>query len=494
MNRRTFFKTTTAASLAAALPLKSRAQRHVGIQIGPVSFVDEGEDQVLDNVQSLARADHIIIPVFAYNRGLAGRGYLDGEGSFDAEVPDHGLLQYDPNWFHGGYYATPNMRYYQNTVFKDFRAPEFGDYDVLAAILPKANARGLAVTAMMADNFRGNLPNADKLFGKRLDGTTRAQVCFNNPEYRAFLFGLVEDCVRSYDIDQLLWRSEKEGPLTEALHLLYFPTPQLPGCFCEFCRVRGENEGIRFERAVAGYEELVKFTQKGWRGERPADGSYVAFWRILLRFPEILQWQKLFVDSLHDLYRGLYALVKSIKPQVQVGWGFSSQQIFNHLYRADADIRALDGLTDFLKFYVYFTVGGPRMARYIENAGKSIFADLPRDQIVSLVHALMGYDEGDFETLRRKGLSDNYVYRETRRALAGAEGTGITMWPAIDVNLPAYKFFEDFHDYVRSSPDMLKKAVHAVFRAGADRLLLARKYSEMKLSNLKAIGDALAEW
>ena len=508
MKRRKFLKVTAAASVAAGLPKVSigspaetvkKTDKRIGIQIGAVSFVDEGEKQVLDNVQELGKVNTLFLPVFAYNRGLAGRGLQEGDPKFNGAVPDHGKTKFDPNWFHGGYYATPHMEYYKNTAFKDLRAPEFGDYDMLATVVPEAKKRGMKVYAMMADNIRKYPVNAEVLLQENLQGEKISKICFNNPEVKGFLAGLIEDCLRSYDLDGLLWRSEKTGPLGEVLGLTHSgsatgPGAISPGCFCQFCQKRAKEQGINFERAVAGYQDLQKFAEANVKGIKPIDGYYATFWRILLKYPEILQWQNLFTQSLRDTYKSNYALVKSIKPTLQAGWGFSSQQIYSHIFRAEADIQALSEYTDFLKFYVYYNAGGPRMAKYIDRLGSGMMGDVPREQLLQFVHKLMGYgDEGSFDEIRRNGLSEDYVYRETMRARKGAEGTKTKMWPAIDINLPSRYYWSDFNDYPINHPEGLTKAIKAVFRAGSDRILLARKYSEMQLTNLKAAGDALAE-
>ena len=129
INRRSFLKKSSAAIAGASLgasaskvypnPVNKKSAKKdikVGIQIGAVSFVDEGENQVLDNVQNLGKVNTLFLPVFAYNKGLAGRGYREGD-TLTGAVPDHGKTEFDPNWFHGGYYATPHMEYYKNTVF-----------------------------------------------------------------------------------------------------------------------------------------------------------------------------------------------------------------------------------------------------------------------------------------------------------------------------------------------------------------------------------------
>src|SRR5579864_7251322 len=45
----------------------------IGIQIGAVSFVDEGVDTVLDILQERAGVNALMLAVFTYGRGIAGR-------------------------------------------------------------------------------------------------------------------------------------------------------------------------------------------------------------------------------------------------------------------------------------------------------------------------------------------------------------------------------------------------------------------------------------
>ena len=84
----------------AAEPLSE--SKSIGIQIGAVSFVDEGTDQVLDLLQKLGAVDTIYLTTFTYGRGLAGR-QIPGH-----PFPDHGVQESDEKYFHGGNYATPH--------------------------------------------------------------------------------------------------------------------------------------------------------------------------------------------------------------------------------------------------------------------------------------------------------------------------------------------------------------------------------------------------
>src|SRR5512133_3648573 len=102
---------------AAQYAAKERAvDRMIGIQVGAVSFVDEGVEPVLDILQERASVNTLFLAVFTYGRGIAGR-QIPGQ-----PLPDHGKQEYDLD-FHGGNFATPHPEFYRNTVLKDTRAP-----------------------------------------------------------------------------------------------------------------------------------------------------------------------------------------------------------------------------------------------------------------------------------------------------------------------------------------------------------------------------------
>ena len=105
----------------------------------------------------------------------------------------------------------------------------------------------------------------------------------------------------------------------------------------------------------------------------------------------------------------------------------------------------------------------------------------------------MGYEDHQFEDLSHGGLPVSMVERETRRALEGASGTRMKIWPAIDIEIPLKSWAKVDPDYSLCTPELVKESVKAVFRGGAEGIIVARKYSEMNLSNLKGVGEALKE-
>ena len=137
-NRRDFLKTGAAAASVAAVPA-APAGKTVGIQVGAVSFVDEGTEKVLDLFRERASINTLFLATFTYGRGIAGR-QVPGQ-----PLPDHGRQEYDLD-FHGGNYGTVHPEYYRDTGIRpeDTRAPDHGRLDIIAEVLPKARARGHA--------------------------------------------------------------------------------------------------------------------------------------------------------------------------------------------------------------------------------------------------------------------------------------------------------------------------------------------------------------
>jgi hypothetical protein len=459
----------------------------IGIQVGAVSFVDEGVEQVLDIFQKEASINTLFIATFTYGRGIAGR-QVPGN-----PLPDHGKQEYDngsgPGTFQGGSYTTVHPQYYKDTVLQNFRAPDFGDFDVLQAVLPSARKRGLKTICWFEDVWGGpeKVPNVAQAQEKRFNGANSNTLCFNNPNYRNWLLGTVEDYARSYEIDGIMWGSEREGAFANAISGSAQGAQQVT-CFCEHCERKARDRGIDVARARAGFGALASFVGAATQGKRPVDGYYVQLWRILLRYPELLAWEMLWTDSLRETYAAIYKKVKEVKPSVGVGWHIWHNNSFSPIYRAEQDLSELTHYSDFLKMVMYHNCGGERMASYVRRVGNTMFHDVPSQELLDFHYRVQGYaQEKPLAELARSGFSANYVYEEARRAREALNGTKTQLWPGIDIDIPTAATSS------KSTPEGTRQAVQAAFRAGADGVLLSRKYSEMKLANLRGAGAAIKE-
>jgi hypothetical protein len=142
---------------------------------------------------------------------------------------------------------------------------------------------------------------------------------------------------------------------------------------------------------------------------------------------------------------------------------------------------------DFLKVVAYNICGGERYANFIRNIGSTIFRDVPGEELMRFNNHLLNYgNEAPLDQLSTAGLSPDYVFRETQRALAGVKGKCLIL-PGIDIGIPTKATSR------KSSPPDTYAATLAAYKAGAHGVILSRKYSEMNLVDLDAAGRAIRE-
>ncbi|MGE5610808.1 MAG: hypothetical protein ACM359_16275 [Bacillota bacterium] len=488
LGRRDFLKTVTAAAIAPALVQQSanaaeKPSKMIGIQAGAVSFFDEGVGQVLDIFQERGAINTLFLTTFTYGRGLAGR-QVPGQ-----PFPDHGKQESDEKFFHGGNYATPHPQFYANTLLKQTRAPDHGNADILQMVLPEAKKRGMKVFCSCEDVWRSSVPGGNQVAEVDLKGRKAGTLCLFNPEVRNFWTALVTDYCKSYDVDGILFFNERNGPLLNALgasHAQSIAASRVT-CFCEHHQKAAKERGISFERCREAYLKLDQLVQNSLAGKRPTDGYFVEFWRLLVEYPEILIWDRLFDEAKHEVLAEIYATVKAIRPSLQVGFHIEHVNSFNPIFRATRRYDELAKKCDFLKVVVYNNCGGERYAHFIDNIGSTIFRDVPKAELKRFNDRLLNYaQEKDLGELAGAGLSPDYVFRETQRAIAGVQGR-CKVLPGIDIGIPVGK------NSRIASPEDTYAATAAALRGGADGLIFSRKYSEMRLANLAAAGRAVRE-
>ncbi|MDP9469352.1 MAG: hypothetical protein M3Q71_01615 [Chloroflexota bacterium] len=483
------------------------AERVVAIQVGAVSFVDEGVAPVLETFQQRAGVNALFLATPTWTRGTGGR-QLPG-----LPLPDHGAQEHDLDWV-GGNYATVHPEYYGGTMLGAAgRAPEHPGWDIFEAVLPEAKARGMRSYAWIEESSYApelrRYPNFPKCLEVDAWGRPAPRFCFNNPDYRTWHLSIVEDYAKSYDLDGLAWCSERPGPLNL---LMQGPVaPDAITCFCPHCRAMAGDRGIDVRRAQEGYRAAIEWNARVAAGDRPPDGAFVTFWRLLLRYPELLAWQTLWTESQRQLYRDIYGVAKACKPAIQVGWHVYHNLSFSPFYRADQDYDELSRCSDFIKVVAYNNCAGPRFHTWVASICRGLFADASPAEAYPFLLRLLGLDEGPYEELPAIGFSADYVRRETERAVAGVDGRCL-IYPGIDLDIPTRQAADQRRGpnpaagttgitaeaagdrrLTECTRDGVKAAVLAAFAGGAQGVVLSRKYSEMRLEILSGAGDAMRE-
>jgi len=498
-SRRKFLKNTGAFTAAvAAAPgaacsfreEKEEGNKIVGIQLGAVSFMDEGVDQLLDALQERAGVNTIFMSAFCYDRGLNGR-QMPGH-----PFPDHGVRESDEKTYYGGFYCTPHAKFYANTAIKGdkMRAPDFGGEDVLAKLIPAAKKRGIKVFCSVLDSFdypeellQGQLKDAVEI---DLQGERKKTICFFKPDVREFWKAVVTDIASSYDIDGVMFFNERNGPLIYAVgatHSQSFSSSHI-GCFCNDHKKEAEARGVNFERAREGFNKIDEFVKGSLKGERPSDGYYVEFQRLLLRYPEILAYQQLFDYGKHRVLQDVRDAAKAVNKNIQVGFHIEHVNSWNPFYRAGRNYETLASMADLLKVVVYNNCAGERYANFIRNIQSTIFRDVPPEQLMRFNNRLLNYgsEEASLDQLPAAGFSPDYVFRETSRAIAGVKGK-CKVLPGVDIGIPTHAGSR------KASPEDTYAATMAALKANPDGVIFSRKYSEMMLANLDAAGRAVRD-
>ena len=452
----------------------------VGIQVRAFGWVDEGIDQVLDNIQKKGDVNTVWAYTFSYGEARLRTG---------SGLPDHGVSGTGGGT--GAFYDY-DPKYFQNTILKDFRSSAYGKFNVIEEVAPKAKARGMDFFAWDLNNANAGVPrmiaNYAEVTEVDLNGRRTSSPCFNHPDYRAFLSGKVESLLSGYAgaVDGVAWGCEREGPLNGVISGGGGGT-----CFCQFCQAKGRERGISVERAKEGYRQMGQLFHATGANARPMDGYFSTFWRILLQYPEILSWETLWTESFQQMQAELYGLGKEIAPQKPFGFHIMQSMTFSPFVRAEEDYTKRRGTADFLKLATYNNAGGPRLEAFLNGLSRGIFRDATPQDFLALYYKMMDYKEAPFDQLASVGLSPDYVAEETRRALA-AVGGEVKIYPGIDIDVPTLSANPKLTDK-KTKPEDVSRALRAAFGAGADGVVLSREYVEMWLANLTAAGDTLRE-
>jgi hypothetical protein len=501
MERRAFLQCLAAGAAAAPLgsdaaaaaaPFASDASAaaplFVGQMMDAVGFVRGGIDPVLDDVVERTAANALLLDVCWLSRDGDGRPV---PGRVDER---HG----DPA--RGIHMGRVHPRFYSYTGFDPAALPVSnpGGLDLLAALKSALEARGMRTIALVKDIMPVDVPRIETIQEYDFNGERADTICKNNPYYRNFLRGLAADLIASYRVDGILYMAERQGPLLDTAGARFRGKHRgLPGtrtCFCEHCRASARNRGINVDRAVEGFKALERVVADGRAHRRPLDGYHVTFWRLLLRYPELLAWEQMWHDNVHDTLRLLHDRVKEIDADVLFGSHVWHNHIMSPVYRAAEDLSTLMPYHDFLKLSLYRNCGGARMASYIDSIDETIYGDVPPGELLEFHYRVLGYEEAPYERLPQTGLKGDFVYRESKRALAHAAGSKTMILPAMDVDIPILSVDRDGRDsssVAHCTRQDVAEAFAQALRAGVPGVIVSREYTEMTPDHLSGVGDAV---
>lgn len=463
-------------------------EKFVGIQISPISFIDEGVEAVLDTLQTRVGVNVLMIGTVSWLGLKSGRSIshvLDG-------WPDHGVPE--PFAMKGGAYFEPNPAYYSKTLIKDYKAKdeEMAGRDILKMVIPEARKRGMKVFIELMEPFfkyagHGSantveIPNLAQCLEVDMFGRVGSEPSTSSPDYRNWIHAMVEDQVRNYDLDGVMWCNERRSPLDQLI------AGQAPGDFGEGARREALERGIDVERVRAAFKDVYAFFQKARAGETFVDGAFIEFLRVLLANPEVLIWERFWLERNKDLDRELYGLVKWCNPDLSFGLNVWNRNHFNPIRKAQWPWEEQTLYADWVKPITYQHQSGLVYAQEMSDFHKTILRDFTPEELTPVMYKLLGLQEAPWHDLVQTGMDpDTYVRGQCEDAVRGVNGKA-KVYMGIGVDAPRTR-----EDQARCTPDIVRRSVLATYGAGGDGVVFAPNYASMKLTNLDGAAQALAE-
>src|SRR5439155_16161772 len=114
-------------------------------------------------------------------------------------------------------------------------------------------------------------------------------------------------------MDGIMWCNERRSPLDAAL------VGKAPHCFCGHCVEQAAARGIDVDRARAAARAVWEFVTAARDGANFADGAFVEFLRVLYENPDVLLWERFWVERNKELDRELYGIVKFCDSRIEFG-------------------------------------------------------------------------------------------------------------------------------------------------------------------------------
>jgi hypothetical protein len=289
-------------------------------------------------------------------------------------------------------YWTPNPDTYKNSRIKPRLSDneELKGRDWLQELIDGGRKRGMTTGAELShtwlDKERAAGEFADvvqrDIRGRRFD----QQICFNNPDVRAYGIALYVDLAANYDIDyvQTCVRGFNPGRVSGPSNVPFGSNElqrltgiTLGGCFCDHCRARAEAKGLNWNALV----EKLRWIADGYERYNAKQAFDLnLLWHstetataLLAEVPELYDFLKFRTDSITEFFGEIYEAVHKAKPQIDVR--------LNH-YAGHPELMGLD-----LKGVGRF-MDSVRSSDYSEQSGDMARMEWKRGYLHAVRHAI----------------------------------------------------------------------------------------------------------
>ena len=454
-----------------------------GIQINPLSFVDEGIDNCFNILKNRFKINAIFVCTVSWLALKIGRSI-----SYEYDGwPDHGIRE--PIDLKGGAYFRPNPKYYTQTLIKDFYTQDqiFQDKDILSDIIKVAKQNDIKVYIELMEPFfkyeghgsiqSVDIPNIVNCMETDLYGRTGSDPSTFNKDYRNWIKAIVEDQCKSYKIDGVMWCNERCSPLDQLIQ------GNVPTDFSNDMLDYASRNNINVDSVKKAFITVINQLENS-----DNDFDIIKFINLILYNPEILIWEKLWLENNKNLDKELYGLVKWIDKDLEFGLNIWNRNHFNPIRKAQWPWDEVTKYCDWVKPITYQHQGGSIYKKEITYWNKRLLKNYDKNEILNVFNRILNIESTDWDNLVSTGLNPkSYVYDQCKETVKGVNNT-IPVYMGIGVDAPSYNSIQ-----ARCSPEIVYESVKASHKAGASGFIYSPNYNFMQLKNLDGSVKALNE-
>ena len=200
---------------------------------------------------------------------------------------------------------------------------------------------------------------------------------------------------------------------------------QAPTDFSPASRREAAERNIDVERVRLAFHEVYDFFQKARAGETFVDGAFIEFLRVLLNNPEVLIWERFWLERNKDLDRELYGIVKWCNPELSFGLNVWNRNHFNPIRKAQWSWDEQTLYADWVKPITYQHQSGLIYTKEMTDFHASILRDFTPDELTPLLYKLLNLNEAPWDEVVQRGMDpDSYVFGQCQDAVRGGERQG----------------------------------------------------------------------
>lgn len=452
-----------------------------GIQINPLSFIDEGVENCIDNLKNRFHINSIFVCTVSWLALKIGRSM---SYKYDG-WPDHGVSK--PIDLKGGAYFRPNKAYYNQTLIKDFYTKDelFKNIDILNNIIDCAKKYDVKVYVELMEPFfkydghgsvkNVEIPNIVNCLETDLLGRISGEPSTFNKDYRNWIKAIIEDQCKSYEIDGVMWCNERCSPLDQLIQGI------VPTDFSTDFENYAATKNIDVNKVKESFLKVIKIIKSS------NNLTFVEFINLILYNPEILIWEKLWLENNKNLDKELYGLVKWINSDIEFGLNIWNRNHFSPLRKAQWPWDEVVDYCDWVKPITYQHQGGSIYTKEIDFWNKNIFR-YDNDKILGFFNEILNFETTNWDSLIEKGLDpDNYVFNQCMETVNGVNNK-IPVYMGIGVDAPSYNPIQ-----AKCTQKIVYESVKNSCKAGASGIIYSPNYNFMKFKNLDGSVKALKE-